>query len=212
MATTAQSVIKAVQEQLQDMAGIRWPAAELVTALNDGQRQLVIIRPDLQSTQVAYPLAAGAKQAVPANCSQLMEIPRNSTGQTIRLVERRLLDAMEPNWYSKAGVLIVKHVTVDKAEPYAFYVYPPAALGASVELVYAPIPVDVPAPGGNSYATVTGNIDVDDSLNIALMHYCLFWAFSKDAEYGGNMTLSGMHFKLYQGAAGINVPASAPPA
>jgi hypothetical protein len=210
MAITAQSVIKSVQEQLQDLAGIRWSAPELVMALNDGQRQLVILRPELHAVQAEHVLVAGAKQAVPANCSMLMDIPRNTTGHVIRKVERRLLDSMEPNWYSKAGALTIKHITVDKTEPDAFYVYPPAAVGAKVELLYAQDPVDVPAPGGPSYTSVTGNIGVDDSLNIALAHYCLYWAFSKDAEYGGNTTLSGMHFKLYQGTAGMNVPASAP--
>lgn len=211
MAITAQSIIKAVQEQLQDLAGIRWTAVELIKALNDAQRLLVSIRPDLASVQLSHPLTAGAKQAAPADCSQLLEIVRNTSGLSIRMVERRLLDAMEPNWYTKAGTLSIKHACVEKAEPYSFYVYPPAALGASVELVYAKIPADVPTPSGSAYTTVTGNINVDDSLDVALMHYCLYWAFSKDAGYGGNITLSGMHFKLYQGAAGITTPTNPSP-
>ena len=210
MAITAQSIIKAVQEQLQDVAGIRWTAIELVKALNDAQRLLVNFRPDLASVQVSHPLVVGAKQAVPSNCAQLLEIVRNTSGLSIRMVERRLLDAMEPNWFSKAGALTIKNACTEKAEPYSFYVYPPAALGASVELVYAKIPTDVPTPSGNSYTTVTGNISVDDLFDVPLMHYCLYWAFSKDAEYGGNPAMSAMHFKLYQAGAGITAPASNP--
>ena len=206
MAITAQSVIKTVQEQLQDVAGIRWTAIELVKALNDAQRLLVNFRPDLASIQVSHSLTAGAKQAVPANCAQLLEIVRNTSGLSIRMVERRLLEAMEPNWFSKAGSLTIKNASTEKSEPYSFYVYPPAALGASVELVYAKIPTDVPEPSGSSYATVVGNIDVDDSLDVALIHYCMYWALSKDAEFGGNAAMSAMHFKLYQAGAGVNVP------
>ena len=136
MTTTAQSIITQAHELLQDPDGTRWKATELVQHLNDGQRALVELRPEMFAVTVATALIAGPKQTVPAACAELLEIPRNTSGNAIRPVERAQLDAIEPNWYTKTGTTAIKHTMVDAREPNVFYVYPPAAVGASVDLVY----------------------------------------------------------------------------
>lgn len=209
MTTTAQSIIKQAHELLQDPDGIRWPATELVAHLNDGQRALVELRPEMFAVTVATALIAGPKQTVPVACAKLLEIPRNTTGSAIRPVERSQLDAIEPNWYTKTGVTGIKHTMVDAREPNVFYVYPPAAVGASVDLVYAAWPADVPSPSGVTAATVTGNVNVDDQFKNALLHFCLYRAYSKDAEFGGNATLAASHYQLFTSTAGATEPAVA---
>jgi len=208
MTTTAKSIIQEAQETLQDIAGLRWPATELVAHLNDGQRELVSLRPELFAVTAAHALVVGAKQTVPAACAELIEIPRNTGGNALRLVDRRTLDAVEPNWYTKTGTKALKNACYDPREPGVFYVYPPAATGASVDLVYAAWTTDVPAPGGAAYTTVTGDIDADDQFKNALLHFCLFRAYSKDAEFGGNATLSAAHYQLFKSGAGVDAPAS----
>lgn len=209
MTISAKSIITQAQEILQDPAGIRWPATELVAHLNDGQRALVDLRPDEFAVTAAQALVAGPKQSTPADCAQLLEVPRNTGGAAIRPVERGQLDAIEPSWYTKTGVTTIKHTTQDSREPNVFYVYPPAALGASVDLVYAAYPVDVAAPGGAAASTVTGNINCDDGFKNALLHFCLARAYMKDAEFGGNATLSAAHMQLFSAGAGATTPAVA---
>ena len=153
--TTAQSIITQAHELLQDPDGTRWKATELVAHLNDGQRALVELRPEMFAVTVAASLVAGPRQTVPAACAELLEIPCNTSGNAIRPVERAQLDAIEPNWYTKTGTTAIKHTMVDAREPNVFYVYPPAAVGASVDLVYSAWPADVPAPSGVTAATVT---------------------------------------------------------
>lgn len=208
MTTTAQSIIQEAQELLQDPAGVRWPATELVEHLNDGQREIVILRPDLVTITAALPLVVGAKQSMPANFASLSEIPRNTGGAALRMVGRSLLDAMEPSWYSKTGVTALKHACYESSEPRVFYVYPPAAAGASVDLVYAAFPVDVVTPSGAAYTTVAGNINTPDQTKNALLHFVLFRAFSKDAEFGGNAVMSGAHFQLFKAGLGLGAPAA----
>lgn len=192
---------------LQDPDGIRWPATELVRHLNDAQRALVTLHPERFAVTAPHALVAGAKQTVPANCAQLLEVSRNTGGAALRPVERRLLDAMDPNWYSKAGVTALKHACVEPIEPRVFYVYPPAAaLGASVDLVYAAWPVDVATPLGATAGTVSGNVNTPDEFKNALLHFCLFRAYAKDAEFGGNATLSAAHFQLFKSGAGADAP------
>ena len=209
MTTTAQSIIKQAHELLQDPDGTRWKATELVDHLNDGQRALVELRPEMFAVTVATALIAGPRQTVPVACANLLEIPRNTSGGAIRPVERVQLDAIEPNWYTKTGVTAIKHTMVDAREPNVYYVYPPAAVGASVDLVYAAWPADVPAPSGVTAATVTGNVNVDDSFKTALLHFVLSRSFMKDAEFGGNATLAASHLQLFAAAAGAPGPAVA---
>lgn len=78
MAITAQSIVRRVIETLQDNTSIRWPVAELVRYLNDGQREVVLYRPDSMVTNAAVTCVAGTKQALPANGAKLIEVVRLS--------------------------------------------------------------------------------------------------------------------------------------
>lgn len=209
MTTTAQSIVKQAHELLQDPDGLRWPATELVAHINDGQRALVELRPEMFAVTVTTALVAGPKQTVPSACAKLLEIPRNTNGPAIRPVERVSLDAVEPSWYTKTGVTTIKHSTVDVREPNVYYVYPPAASGASVDLVYSAWPADVPTPSGAAASTVTGNVNVNDQFKSALMHFVLARGYMKDAEFGGNATLAASHYQLFTAAAGATGPAVA---
>ena len=210
MTTTAQSIIKQAHELLQDPDGTRWPATELVAHLNDGQRALAELRPEMFAVTAAAALVAGPKQTTPSACAKLLEIPRNTSGAAIRPVERSQLDAIEPSWYTSTGVTTIKHTMVDAREPFVYYVYPPAASsGASVDLVYAAWPTDVSAPGGITAATVSGNIGVSDEFKNALLHFVVGRAFMKDADFGGNAALSASHLQLFTSFAGATEPPAA---
>lgn len=206
MTITAQSLIAQAHELLQDAAGTRWPATELVGHLNDGQRALVDLRPEEFAVTAPLALVAGPKQTVPAACAKLLEIPRNTNGTVIRPVERKQLDAIEPSWYTKTGATTVQHTMVDAREPYRFYVYPPAAVGASVELVYSAYPADVATPGGPLATNVTGNVNCPDAYKNALLHFVLSRAYMKDAEFGGNATFSAGHMQMFSAGAGTTEP------
>lgn len=209
MTTSAQSIIQEAQVLLQDEAGVRWPAAELVAALNDGQRELVTLRPDMFAHTIPVTLVAGPKQSVPDDCASLVAVIRNTNGPAIRTVQRRLLDDIQPNWYTMAGVRVVKHIAFDAYDPLHFYTYPPAAVGASVDLTYAAWTVDIAPPTGATASTVSGNIDAYDQFKNPLLHFVLFRAYSKDAEFGGNTAMAGAHYALFKTGAGADAPAAA---
>ena len=206
MTVTAQSIIRQAQELLQDKDGIRWPATDLVVHLNDGQRALVEMRPEMFAVTVPIALVAGPKQTLPATVAKLLEISRNTNGAAIRPVERMLLDAMEPNWYTKTGVTAIKHSTHDVREPHVFYVYPPAAIGASVDAVCVVWPAEVETPTGPLSSQVSGNINCKDDLKNALLHFVVSRAYLVDAEFGGNPELAASHAQLFARFAGGATP------
>lgn len=207
MTTSAQSILQRVVVTLQDPNATRWGTAELVRYLNDGQRDIALIRPDATATTASMSLVAGARQTLPITGAKLLEVIRNTTGakRAIRLVNRNVLDAQNPDWYSKAGVTEVKHYTFDAREPRVFYVYPPALSGASVEMVYSAYPANITEPAANAlYTAVTGDLSVQDIFANALTNYILYRAFSKDAETV-NATAAAAYYQLYQSMLGIEL-------
>jgi len=207
MTTSAQSIIRSVVTTLQDPQAVRWTTAELIRYMNDGQRDIALVRPDATSTQATLALSAGARQVLPPVGAKLLEVIRNTTGsqRAIRLTSRLILDAHNPDWYSKAGASELRHYTFDAREPRIFYVYPPASAGASVEMVYSAYPEDISEPAdGALYTAVIGNLAVQDIYANALANYILYRAFSKDSETV-NAASATAYYQLYQSMLGIEL-------
>ena len=81
---TAQTILNKAAIQLTDIANIRWTRAELLSWLNDGMRQIVVIQPSASSTTSVVKLDAGTRQTIPDDGWLLLAIYRNmgTTGTT----------------------------------------------------------------------------------------------------------------------------------
>ena len=208
--TTAQSIILRAQVALQDDGGVRWPASELVGHLNDGQREIVRLRPDQKAATTTVTFASGYRHELPAFAATLIDIPNNMTGRNRRItkVDMLQLDAVMPDWRSRTPSAEVIHFMHDLREPRAIHTFPPAN-NAQVALVHSVYPVDVPAPAGPSFTSVTGNIDLSDSWADALLNFVLYKAYSKDAEFGGNAQMAGSYLGLFNAAIGSQLQSTA---
>lgn len=211
MTTVASKIIADCQRELQDEAGIRWPAAELVDYLNDGQRLIVTVNRGASAAEDVLTLVDGAAQQAPAGVAEVMDVLANADGRrkAIRQVSRALLDATEPGWMAKSPASEVAHFMKDAHLPRAFEVYPPARAGVRVLCKLSMVPVDVAAPTGPVAADVSGNISLRAEYSEPLRHYVLFRAWSKDAEYGGNAASAQAHYGLFSSSIGADVAAAA---
>jgi hypothetical protein len=211
MTIPAQSIIRRVVETLQDNTSVRWPISELVRYLNDGQREVVLYRPDAMVTNATVSCVAGSKQSLPSNGAKLIEVVRNAGGskRAVRLVNREILDAQTPGWHNLTGAAEVLHFIYDPRDPRVFYVYPPATSSASLDIVYAAYPTDIAEPAdGALYTAVTGNIGLPDIYGNVLQDYILARCFMKDSEYAGNAQRAQAHYALFASALGIELNAS----
>lgn len=209
MTTTAQSVIRRAAETLQDLTAVRWSTAELVRYLNDGQREILMYRPDALSTTVTLTLVAGARQTLPSTAAKLIDVVRNSadtsTKRSIRIVNRQLLDSQVPDWHIATSSVNIVHYMYDTAEPRVYYVYPPATTLARVDAVVAQYPTAISEPSsGTTYSAVTGDISAPDILANALTDYVIARAFMKDAEQLANASRAQAHYALFTNALGID--------
>ena len=210
MSISAQSIVRRVVETLQDKTSIRWPVAELVRYLNDGQREIVLYRPDSMVTNATVDLdPQDSKQSIPLNGSKLIEVIRNTDGtkRAVRLTSRSILDAQSPDWHSHPNTTNeIHHYMFDARDPKTFYVYPPAGDACSVELVYSSLPGDILEPAeGTLYNSVTGNISVPDIYGNILQDYILYRAYTKDSEYAGNGARAQAHYAAFAAALGIEI-------
>lgn len=213
MTITAQSIIRRAVETLQDTTSVRWPVNELVRYLNDGQREIVLYRPDSMVTNATITCAAGTKQALPANGAKLVEVIRNaaatSAKKSVRMINREILDAQTPGWHNITGSVDILHFMYDPRDPKTFYVYPPATSSAQLDIVYAAYPTDITEPAdGALYTAVTGNISLPDIYSNALLEFVLYRAFMKDSEYAGNAQRAQAHYAAFANALGIEIKAT----
>jgi hypothetical protein len=216
MSITAKSLVQRIVDISQDKTSIRWPVNEIIRALNDAQREIVLYRPDAMVTNATLALVAGAKQSLPANGTKLIDIPRNTGGGAIRLTNREILDAQTPGWYLIPGVQKPVHYTYDIRDPKVFYVYQPALLGASLEIVYSANPTDITEVtegaqvedmpvvdvGSGGTFSVKALISVPDIYANAMVDFALFKIYLKDAEYAGNAARAQNHYTLFGNALG----------
>jgi len=74
---TAKTIIDKAAIQLIDLTNIRWTRAELLSWLNDGMRQIVLIQPSASTTTVSKLLVAGTRQTLPVDGWLLLSVYRN---------------------------------------------------------------------------------------------------------------------------------------
>ena len=199
MALTAANIITRAQDLIQDTTGVRWPEAELLRYLNDGRREICIVRPDLYAVNEVQTLVAGTRQSIPNDGARFLDGIRNinadnSPARAVRVVEREVLDAQLPDWHAAAPGTI-KHFMFDERTPRVYYVYPPAANGQKLEIAYAKNPVEI-----TNTSTELTNEDVYAG---ALTDYVCYRAYSKDAEYAGNGQRAAAHYAQFQGILGV---------
>ena len=212
--TTGANILARVEATLQDTANVRWTEAELLNYVNDAQREIANVQPGATATHANVHLGTGTKQSIPTDGLKLISVLRNMSGtannstggRAIRLVSWDILDTQDPDWHNPTVTgdathgTTPKHYLFDENDPLNFYVYTGVAGNAYIELVYSQRPTDL--------ANTSAIIAVPDNYSNSIIDYCLFRAFTKDAEFAGNAQRAATHYQLFavsvQGKAQID--------
>ena len=201
-------VIDRAEEILQDTSNVRWSQQSLLNYLNDGQREIVLFRPDASTTNASFTLAAAAKQSLPSGGLRLLDVYKNLSpnSSAISLIERKVLDDQVDNWYSTTSTE-VEHYVYNPVDPKTFYVYPhPSGGGHTIEIIYSSSPSNITI---SNFTTDTTTISLDDVYANALLDYILYRAYQKDSEFAGALQKSGAFMQSFQNALGIKTQADA---
>lgn len=236
---TVRELLYSVSGQLLDANPqfIRWAEAELVRWLNEAQVVIAKYLPHACARVDAIRLAPGTKQSiesipaasvVPGDGSTASQVYGNALlhigrsmgdnglkpGPVVRIVDRDVLDASNPNWHYATARVPVREYTFDPRTPKIFYVSPPVPTTTAhwIEASYLANPpaVAVPGAGASLYAWSGGNttrIGIDDKYADDIFNYVMARALMKDAESQSAAGLSNSYVSLF--TASINAQATA---
>lgn len=193
----ARDVLLKAQRILNDIQGVQWEFDELIDWLNAGQRQIILLRPDASSELKVMVLQPGTKQVVPVGTVRLLDVVRNANDRAITYTDRANLDDQIPNWHQATPNVVVRHWTYDDRIPETFFVYPPQPTSpGSIEITRSVLPQNCTLDKVNG-ASEDSTIGIGDVFEGALIDYCVYRAYSKDASYtvrGGKADISWGRF------------------
>ena len=197
---TGTNIISRARRVLQDTTsgGTRWLDAELLDWINDAQREVVLLKPNANSTTADAVMIQGTKQSLPTGGLQLLSVVRNTAGNAIRRVDRSIMDSENPAWHVDTESNISLHYMFDEDDPETFYLYPAqTASPGSIELIYSTAPTDLAAVGDT--------IDLNDIYANVILDYILYRAYSKDSDYAGNAQRASNHYQAFNNSLGNRV-------
>jgi hypothetical protein len=188
---------------LHDIANIRWTRAELLSWLNDGQRQIVVIAPASTNTTENVNLVSGARQTLPTGGWLLLEVNCNveatGLGRTVRLVSKELLEGFNPNWRKATPTKEATNYIYSLQDQQVYWVYPPNNGTGVLQINYSKNPTDA--------TTEDATISVLDIYETILVDYIMYRACSKDADYAPGLNLAAGYWSAF--TAGLNLKTKA---
>lgn len=140
MSFTVADVVLDVREGVSDtLEPYRYSDAFIVRRVNQAVRRACILRPDLFSKHTTITCVAGPLQTCPADSVRLMDVVSTGSGLAVKEINQDALDLMIPTWPTTAGAAAQNWMRYPR-DPNRFYVYPPAAGGETLSIVYAQSP------------------------------------------------------------------------
>lgn len=180
----ARTVLLKAQRILNDQTGVLWGLDELIAWFNEGQRRVVLLRPDSSSEIKEVTLQAGTRQNMPVGSIRLLDVRCNVDGRACTYIKRSSLDFFNSGWRTTTAGATVKHWLYDELVPHEFEVYPPqpASGFGTIEMVRSILPTDCTL-AGVSGESVNSVIGLPDQYEAVLVDYTVYRGYSKDATY-----------------------------
>jgi hypothetical protein len=188
---------------LDDPDGDRWSSDFLLESLNDGQRDIVSLRPDANPVVAVVQFGAGCFQEVPAAYSALVGLRCNmgtdgsSRGRMIEQRNFAEITEINPYWPADDPASEGMYWMYDrKNNPRQYAVYPPQPSTGQgyAEAVFSQLPADV---------AVGGTITLGDEFAEPLLFFMLSRAKSLDRDDTVDITMAEKFRRAYLDLLGV---------
>ena len=203
---TTDDVLNRVSTLLQDVERIRWTKEMLSGFFNDGQKEIVRIKPDANVIEGTAQLAKGVIQSLPEGGVQLFDVVSNiddsgNQGKTVRLVDKRHMDSENPGWPLDPPSSTVTHYMFNEVNPRKFYVYPPQPETdrGLLSIVYYAVPADVAPVSGDDNPSYTDS-SLDPVYMNPLIDFIMSRAYAIDADFAANASLGRYYYNNFLSA------------
>lgn len=181
-------------------SNVRWTVEEMLKWISDGQREIVLLRPNSNNKVAEIPLVAGPRQRLPDDGWLLLTANANTdgSGNYGRAVTLTTFDAMNrqlPNWRADDKSPIAYNYMFDLTDQKAFLVWPPNDGTGHIEVNYSAQPPEM--------TDMAQLISIDDIFAPVLTDYVCMRCSMKDAEFTPDGPAYAAHFQqLFMGALG----------
>lgn len=169
--------------------------------LNDGQRAIVLLKPNVNVTNAAVRLSAGTLQTIPTGGIALIKLTHNkgaagtTNGTPINFVPMEQYNYLEPTLHSQTATPIVEVYSFDTDDPTHFYTFPPQpATPHYVGMVYTAAPTDI--------ATTGTAISLNDIYQGPLVNYMLYRAYALEQD-ANSSAMSQKYYDLFMAELGM---------
>ena len=203
-------LIAKARELLVDPDKVRWTDNELMSWLDSAYQQVILHRPDANSSLITHTCVPGPLQTLDSklNGPLLLAVKRNiltdangntSPGVPVRLVSITLADTLIDTWYaapaSSDGQVL--EYMYDERTPRQFYVYPNATDKTKLELLVSTIPTP--------HSDVSESIAINNRYFGVLLDYVLYRAYLRDASTTHAKDLAITHLRSFADTLGIKL-------
>lgn len=213
----ASEIMTSASRIMLDEDYTRWTMTELAEWLTAALREVALHVPTATSRNIVIPLVEGTFQRLPEYCQQVLRVVRNVDMEgdnrvgkgVITIVDRRALDAQNPNWHDGQYVRYrpyARHFIFDETDPLTFYVWPGNDGTGNVEAVVSVIPAPIKADADKDPESLDSygmTVDVLDVYANAILDYTLYRAYCKDAQNAGAMARASAFYEQFANALGI---------
>lgn len=189
MTVLASEIITTVRAQLVDTDVVqRWSDEDLLRYITDAQRAIAAIVPAAANRISSVKLVDGTRQSLPSDGQTLLSVVRNmgaagaTPGRAVRMVQRDLMDANNPDWHADTATSVVKSAMFDPQDQLHYFVHPPVTGDVYVEINYAIIPPAVTATGDS--------LTVADIYRTPVVDYTLYRAHQKDSDFAAGQSIA----------------------
>lgn len=222
MRLTANDIIVRAARILSDNTNVRWTPEELEDYAKDGVRNIILVRPDAYSITRYMTIEGGTSMQIVGNtsasdnkgpsdeagfdpCMRVLRVICNDDKgayEPIREASRVALDSEVMDWHAPTGSIKeyrVKHYVFDNISPYTIYLYPAPPLNLTdrkIQIVHSALP-SFAASGAHTY------LGLPEQYMSPILDWTLYRAFSKDAEYAGNMDRANHHLQAFATTLGL---------
>lgn len=187
--------------QDSDSTSYTWSDADLLSYLDDGQRDIIFLKPNAYVVNEVLQLAAGTKQTVQdgialIKLTRFMGTDGTTAGDVINFVPMEQLNYQERSWHSETACATPELYTYDEDDPTYFYVYPPQPTTGMgyVEEVHVGMTATLDA--------TTDAIGLNDIYQTPLLNYMLYRAYSREVD-SQSAALAEKYYNLYLRSLGL---------
>ena len=184
-------MLKRASAVLQDPGHERWPVSELIGYLNEGMRELVLLRPEVHTRTITVQLSSGSTQRVRDPALAFVRAVRttNAPGQrAARKIDPKMLNDMVHNWRGQAPVGEVRGFWHDDRDLRTFYVVPPQDGTALLEVVASVVP--------DPLESDDDQLQIPETFDTALFYYLMYRALDRREKGAGPRAVT-WHRKFY---------------